>query len=124
MPHGSPGMTSKISSSLRRADLLRSERQRDPVEHGVDVFVALLRAESFRQLHRLVQHDAIGNLGMKLQLESAQAQNRALHRIDLGDATINVRREMLVEAGDVRRYLADQVLKVVEIGVLERIVRE
>ncbi len=57
----------------------------DLVEHGVDVFMAVLGAEGLGEFDRLVKHHLVWNLGMQFQFEDADAQNGALNRIDLLD---------------------------------------
>ncbi len=88
-PQAAPPTARSIASA--RISSART-RRRELVEHAVDELVAVGAAIGLRELDRLVDHHAIGNLRPVLQLPRADHENRALDRRKLRGATVEARR--------------------------------
>ena len=107
---------SRATPGAPRVELGRAPLGRELVEHAVDVGVAVLGAEALGDFDRLVDDDAIRHVEAMAQLVGADAQHRALDRIDAVDLAIEVRRERRIELGAMLLDAAHEILEVVEVG--------
>ena len=63
--------------------LVGTQRSGRAVEHRVDELVSVGGAETLGETHALVDHDAIGDLGPRLQLVRPDEKHRVLDGIEL-----------------------------------------
>src|SRR5690242_20421357 len=85
--------SNSTGSSAARRELGRAPLGRELVEHTVDVGVPVLGAEALGDFDGFVDDDAIRHVDAMAQLIRADAQRRALDRIDAVDLAVEMRRE-------------------------------
>src|SRR4030065_1942646 len=106
----------------RDLDFMRTQSRGDLVENGVDVLVAVLGAEGLGQLHGLVADELVGYLGLKLEFVGADAQARQLDRGHVAHLAVQMRGDVIVQLMQVQRYLAHQMVEVLEVAVVHLVV--
>src|SRR5215467_10929402 len=91
--------SNSTGSRAARVELGLAPFGRELVEHAVDVRVPVLGAEALGDFDGLVDDDAVRHVDAVTQLIRADAQRRALDRIDAVDLAVEVRRKRGVELG-------------------------
>src|SRR3569832_2747859 len=92
---------------------------RDLVQHTIDVAMALIGAEGLRELHRLIDDHAIGNLRVVHQFIDTEAQDRKLDGIEVVDTTVEKRAITPVQFSEMERRPAQQLAEIGLIGASE-----
>src|SRR6185437_11052830 len=70
---------------------------RGPIQHRVDVLVAIGSAEAFRQSHRFVDGNAKRYVQAMTQLVDADQQDGVLYRIEQRRAAVEPRRQVRIQ---------------------------
>src|SRR6185437_10331617 len=88
---------SSNSDSDTRSVLVGTQSARRPIQHRVDVFVAVGGAKAFRQGHRLVDGNAIGHVLPITQLIYTDQQDGVLYGIEQRGSAVEPRGELRIE---------------------------
>jgi len=106
------------------AYLVWTQRVGNLVEYGIDVLVTVLGAKGLGQFDRLVQYDAVGNLGMKFKLVGTNAQAGEFHGIYVVHRPIEMRNQVIVEFVLVERDFAQQLMEKIEIDPFHLMIQD
>src|SRR5690348_17198585 len=85
------------SDSATRSMLVGADGARRSIQHGVDILVAVRRAEAFGQADRFVDGNAIGYVLAVAQLEHSDQQDGMLDRIEERRAPIGPGSQIRIE---------------------------
>src|SRR5690606_6113115 len=105
-------MPAGACSAAGRVHFGRAPLRGSPVEHAVDVGMAVLGAETLHRLQRLVDHHPVGHVDAMAQLVGGDAQHGALDRVDLADRTVEEGRKCRVDVAAVGFHATHQVFEI------------